>query len=74
MAEELAAGLCKWFNVDKGYGFICPEGGGPDVFVHKKHLLSAGINRPLQNEEPVKFASKQSDKGMVVTSIQLISA
>jgi cold shock protein len=39
----LAIGTVKWFNAQKGYGFIQPEGGGADVFVHMKALERAGI-------------------------------
>ncbi len=37
-------GTVKWFNETKGYGFIQPENGGPDVFVHASSLVEAGIN------------------------------
>ena len=39
---DLAMGIVKWFNPTKGYGFIQPEGGGPDVFVHISAVEKAG--------------------------------
>ena len=40
----MAAGTVKWFNVQKGFGFIQPEGGGKDVFVHITAVQAAGLN------------------------------
>ncbi len=40
----MATGTVKWFNPDKGYGFIQPEGGGKDVFVHITAVQAAGLN------------------------------
>jgi CspA family cold shock protein len=41
----MATGTVKWFNETKGYGFIEPEGGGKDVFVHISAVQAAGINQ-----------------------------
>ncbi len=40
----MAAGTVKWFNAEKGFGFIQPEGGGKDVFVHITAVQAAGLN------------------------------
>ena len=40
----MAVGTVKWFNATKGYGFIAPEGGGKDVFVHVSAVEKAGLN------------------------------
>ena len=40
----MATGVCKWFNVEKGYGFIEPHNGGGDVFIHVRSLQKTGIS------------------------------
>ena len=46
----MATGTVKFFNADKGYGFIAPDGGGQDAFVHITALEQAGINTLNQND------------------------
>ncbi|XP_053686783.1 protein lin-28 homolog [Sabethes cyaneus] len=55
-------GYCKWFNVVKGWGFITPDDGGQDVFVHQSVLQMEGF-RSLGQNEPVEFDCKLTDKG-----------
>ena len=50
----MATGTVKFFNSDKGYGFITPEGGGPDVFVHISAVEAAGV-RALAEGVRVSF-------------------
>jgi CspA family cold shock protein len=50
----MARGTVKWFNTEKGYGFIQPEGGGKDVFVHISAVQAAGA-RSLQENQKVEF-------------------
>ncbi|QDZ06749.1 cold shock domain-containing protein [Sphingomonas panacisoli] len=47
---EMTTGTVKFFNADKGYGFIAPDGGGQDAFVHITALEAAGINTLNQND------------------------
>jgi cold shock protein len=50
----MAKGIVKWFNNEKGYGFIAPEGGGKDVFVHISAVQAAGL-RGLDENQPIEF-------------------
>ena len=55
-------GTVKWFNDAKGYGFIVPEEGGDDVFVHYSAISGTGF-RSLQEGQPVTFEVEQGPKG-----------
>jgi CspA family cold shock protein len=52
----------KWFNESKGYGFIEPDGGGRDVFVHYSAIQGEGY-KTLSEGQPVEFEVTQGDKG-----------
>ena len=58
----MAQGTVKWFNADKGYGFIAPDDGTPDVFVHKSAIEANG-NRSLQDSQRVEYEPAQGPKG-----------
>eukprot|EP00469_Lotharella_globosa_P013070 CAMPEP_0167788288 /NCGR_PEP_ID=MMETSP0111_2-20121227/9951_1 /TAXON_ID=91324 /ORGANISM="Lotharella globosa, Strain CCCM811" /LENGTH=132 /DNA_ID=CAMNT_0007680137 /DNA_START=49 /DNA_END=447 /DNA_ORIENTATION=- len=55
-------GSCKWFDSKKGFGFITPEDGGPDVFVHQTQIHAPGF-RNLADGEPVEFLLEESEDG-----------
>ena len=60
----LANGTVKWFNSEKGFGFIEPEDGGKDLFVHYRQINSNGYDRvSLQDNQKVTFEVGQGDKG-----------
>jgi CspA family cold shock protein len=50
----MAKGMVKWFNADKGYGFIEPEGGGKDIFVHISKVQASGL-QTLENNQAIEF-------------------
>lgn len=50
----MAKGTVKWFNADKGYGFIQPEDGGKDVFVHVSQVQNSGL-QGLNNDQPIEY-------------------
>ncbi|ATL69689.1 MULTISPECIES: cold-shock protein [Nocardia] len=58
----MATGTVKWFNAEKGFGFIAQDGGGPDVFVHYSAVQSAGF-RSLEEGQQVTFDVAQGPKG-----------
>jgi CspA family cold shock protein len=68
------SGTVKWFNAEKGFGFIQKGAGEKDVFVHQKQLISSGILRPLQEGEQVRFTAKDGPKGRSVVSVILGNA
>jgi CspA family cold shock protein len=59
---NMATGTVKWFNDDKGFGFITPEDGGKDLFVHHSDINSDGF-RSLQEGAKVNFEVGSGDKG-----------
>jgi CspA family cold shock protein len=60
--NNMATGTVKWFNDDKGFGFITPEDGGKDLFVHHSDIQSDGF-RSLSEGAKVEFEVGSGDKG-----------
>jgi cold shock protein len=58
----VAQGVVKWFNGEKGFGFIAQDGGGPDVFVHYSAIAATGY-RSLEENQRVEFEITQGSKG-----------
>ena len=67
---KMAQGTVKWFNGDKGYGFIAVEG-GPDVFVHFSAITSDGY-RSLDEGQKVEFDITQGQKGPQAENVRVI--
>src|SRR5918993_1649404 len=59
---DMAQGTVKWFNAEKGFGFIAQDGGGPDVFVHYSAIDVQGY-RSLEEAQRVEFEVTQGPKG-----------
>ena len=58
----MAQGTVKWFNADKGYGFIAPDDGTADVFVHHSAIKTDGY-RSLEDNQRIEFTATQGPKG-----------
>jgi CspA family cold shock protein len=67
----MAVGTVKWFNAEKGFGFITPDGGGSDVFAHFSAIQSAGY-RSLEENQRVEFEITQGQKGPQAANIRRI--
>jgi CspA family cold shock protein len=67
----MATGKVKWFNAEKGFGFIAVEGGGPDVFVHYSAIQSDGY-RSLDEDQLVEFEITQGQKGPQAESVKIL--
>jgi CspA family cold shock protein len=68
----MAQGTVKWFNSEKGFGFIAQEGGGPDVFVHYSAVDGKGF-RSLDEGQRVEFEIGQGQKGPQAQAVRVIS-
>ena len=66
---EVATGTVKWFNGQKGFGFIAPEDGGDDVFVHHSNIDSEGY-RNLDEGQRVEYEPGQGKKGPEATKVR----
>lgn len=62
-------GTVKWFNDQKGFGFIAPESGSKDVFVHQSAITAEGF-RSLSEGDRVEFSVEQGPKGPSATNVQ----
>ncbi|WED24365.1 cold-shock protein [Vibrio sp. JC009] len=70
MSEKIN-GTVKWFNQDKGFGFITPENGGKDVFVHFSAINGTG-RRNLQDGQQVSFTVTDGQKGPQAADVNAI--
>jgi cold shock protein len=65
----MTQGTVKWFNAEKGYGFITPDGGGADLFAHFSAIQSSGY-RSLEENQKVEFDVVQGQKGPQADNIR----
>ena len=68
----MTTGIVKWFNTKKGYGFISPDGGGKDAFVHITELEKAGL-RQLDEGQKVEYEVEMNKGREAATKLKLIT-
>ena len=67
--NEMPTGTVKWFNADKGFGFIAPDDGSADVFAHFSAINSSGY-RSLTENQKVEFETERGPKGLQAANIR----
>jgi cold shock protein len=67
----MATGTVKWFNDAKGYGFITPEDGGKDLFVHFSNIAGEGF-KTLNENAKVEYEAREGEKGPEATNVVLV--
>jgi CspA family cold shock protein len=65
----MPSGTVKWFNDEKGFGFVTPDGGGPDLFVHQSDIEGGGF-RSLNEGARVSFQVETGEKGPKAVKVQ----
>ncbi len=67
---SLSCGSIRWFDARRGYGFIIPRDGGPDVFLHRRVLQQAGLRR-IAPGAPVCYEAERTPAGVKATRLHL---
>ena len=68
--KTMSKGTVKWFNADKGFGFITPEDGGKDLFVHHSEIKNGGGYATLNDGQAVEFEVGEGQKGPAAQKVK----
>lgn len=66
----MTQGKIKFFDTKKGFGFIAPDDGGDDIFVHRNNVENLDYNQGLEDGEAVEFEVEETPKGLSATNVQ----
>lgn len=67
----MATGVVKWFNEAKGFGFITPDAGGKDIFVHFSEIQASGFKKLAENDK-VEYEVSDTPKGQSAKKVSVI--
>lgn len=69
----MANGKVKWFNTEKGFGFIAPTDGSKDIFVHRNSVAGLGYDEGLRDGEEVNYEVERTPKGLSAANVQRLN-
>jgi len=72
LVMDMSKGTVKWFNADKGFGFITPEDGGKDLFVHHSEIEAGGGYATLNDGQAVEFEVGEGQKGPCANKVKAV--
>lgn len=70
----MARGTVKWFSAEKGFGFIQPEDGSKDVFVHRNNVPDLYYDEALRDGEEVEFEVERTPKGLSALNVERVGS
>jgi CspA family cold shock protein len=70
--SAMATGTVKFFNAEKGWGFIAADDGGDELFVHYKNIAGSGF-RSLEQGQKVEFTSEPTDRGLQAKDVSVVA-
>ena len=68
----MAKGKVKWFNADKGFGFIAPDDKSKDVFVHRNNIVGIAFGEALKEGEDVEYDMEETPKGLSAVNVERV--
>lgn len=66
-------GKIKWFDTQKGFGFIQPDNGGKDIFVHRNNIENLGFEEGLDDGQEVEYSVEETPKGLSAVDVAKVN-